>query len=152
MMGRIPEIRKRYEDSQKCVMRIQLWVELTDKGHVSYKAPKKLKRRFPNGKEKRQVECCISTFVGHCADASHYYARLTEEHNPVWSPSEKAWVYAKEDVPGLGKEYEAKLFSREQAEEWAAKTFKLWFGEKTHRLVELRRNSIPGWFYKYDGD
>lgn len=67
--------------------------------------PKPWRRRFNDGRRKRQVQVTISKFYGI---GKHWHFDLSEEDNPIWNAALKCWHTAWDDRAGRGKHVSGK--------------------------------------------
>ncbi len=88
------------------------------------------RRRWPNDVCPRPVKVEISSWVGRSAGAKHYYARVTEENNPIWDSrpetigkragEPRGWTCPWEDEEGEGRSFrDDDLLNEQSAISWA---------------------------------
>lgn len=113
-------------------------------GHLE-DVPKPHVRMYPAPKgalvRKRRVKIRLYTYSGTSFGATHWYADVDEEKNPIWCrrvefPYEKEahWKELWDDREGEGKRISGHLSTREEALAWAEATCAEEFSPVTHEF------------------
>lgn len=108
-------------------------------------------RMFPNSVGRlREVTCTLNTWVGVGVGATHYYAKVKEEDNPIWGEFEGRWTYAWDDGDKAGRCFEKSCDTQYQAAMFVQNTLVEHFlGDK----YEIKHDSIRTFhLYLRDGD
>lgn len=115
--------------------------------------PKPHVRMFP-GKKRRKVRCKISSFIGLCPDAKHFYVSLQEEDNPILNLKDETWQSAWDDPEAKGKSFGhydegvGEFLTEEDAQKAIVAIFNREFSTKTHVMVIDGYSRKPKWAYK----
>lgn len=102
--------------------------------------------------------------MGISPGAKHWYAKISETHNPIYNWDDDCWQDARDDEEGKGREFQDEFvnfgcspnikYAKDQAIEWAKKILEEHFEWANEDLYEFRWE-IQGdmsWIYTTNGD
>lgn len=108
------------------------------------------KRYYANG-EPRPVKVSVTSFAGVVVGATHFYAVVREDDNPIWDGLH--WRKCWDDKDGRGREYERRCDSERKAQRWARLIIALCFpGSKVEEMYENQFDWLPkAWIERLEG-
>ena len=108
--------------------------------------PEPHRYKWPESEETRKVRIELISFKGSSPNATHWYADLVEEMNPIWDATpdlwlgntvERGWVIC-HDHPKeqKGLRLESKFVSKTVAKGWIQDQWLLYFNDGKHEFTE----------------